>query len=579
MSQNADSRKQATQNGKPAVAQGGQLTPKEQQTHSSSANSTQQQQQSPKPQRQLQRPPREQHSDGGGGGGEGRGGGRGGGYRGGGRSGGPPASQHHPQQQNYHQNYNQNGYRPARQKQPPQPPPEYAIKPATDAENIAKVMQEGQPEQMQATLLELINQRADLDHRLVTLSDQVVQKGSSYLSMEAQLKSTVNILADTRAEREQTVNNLQAQLSSKTAEVQQLLEQLQGVESQLESASQEHGLRERELAGARSQLEEAVRKLAVCEEEFKQKAMDLVKAQSSLEEQKARVDEIERRGRLAEEQVQQMKVSLGHKDFQNYQMVDKIRGMELHFQNQYARWNQDRQNLEQELYKMKSIQSDLMPFGNEGMSTDMGTANNPGFTSPIPPTGAGLKLLSDKELLNIFAIIINEGRANAKPWTQNEELMLDNFLQPFKWSENYAGKYGTMVDFIRQHNAVFKEREEDGWVYRQEGVLSQFNLPPQPNILPPGMMPPLPPHGFPMASSGGGNLLPIQGVNKLGGDFSNGMMDDMQGVGNPMMQFLNPNQNMPLPPMLVTPLAPQKASKSVAQTQVDEQENGLVNRG
>eukprot|EP01026_Neomeris_dumetosa_P035793 TRINITY_DN2876_c1_g1_i11.p1 TRINITY_DN2876_c1_g1~~TRINITY_DN2876_c1_g1_i11.p1 ORF type:complete len:537 (-),score=99.25 TRINITY_DN2876_c1_g1_i11:406-2016(-) len=449
----------------------------------------------------------------------------------------------------------QNGFR-------PQPKTEYLERPATDSESIAQVIKEGVPEQVQTSLLELINQGAEIDQKIVALSDQVVQKGSQYLSLEAKLKSSMQSLSEAKVEREKTVSDLNNQLQNKTQEVVDLLQQLQRTEQSLETLQHENQVRERELTGASKQLDEAVRKLTMCEEGLRVKEEELTKAQTELEKETSRVEEIERQTRSAEEQVQQLKINLGHKDFQNYQMVDKIRGMELHFQNQYACWNKDRQNLEQELHRLKGLTSDLLPFGNEAGNADPSKPAPPGFGGPLP----GLKLHSEEDLLSVFSIVIAEGRANAKPWTGNEEAMVDNLLQPFKWSENYANKYGCMVDFIRSHNAVFKEREEDGWLYRAEGVLS---LPPQLPGMVPGMLPPLPPPGFP-TSNGLQSLLMMPMFGKVGNDLSSKMMDD---ISNPMMQFMvnnnNNNNNMPFPPMLVTPLAPQKPPQSCSQVQMD----------
>eukprot|EP01024_Parvocaulis_polyphysoides_P030933 TRINITY_DN28075_c0_g1_i2.p3 TRINITY_DN28075_c0_g1~~TRINITY_DN28075_c0_g1_i2.p3 ORF type:complete len:195 (-),score=58.07 TRINITY_DN28075_c0_g1_i2:546-1130(-) len=180
-------------------------------------------------------------------------------------------------------------------------------------------------------------------------------------------------------------------------------------------------------------------------------------------------------------------------------------------------------------------------------------------------------------------MIIPEGRSNAKPWTGNEEVILDNLLQPFKWVENYQQKYGTMVDFIRSHGTVFKEREEDRWLYRPEGILT---LPPTPtpNFAPGGMggmLPPIPPPGFP-TSNGIQQLLMMPMLNKFGDVQNNQLMDEIKGISNPMMQnFMMPNQNMPFPPMLVTPLAPQKHPQGGAQTPLggQGQANGQINQG
>eukprot|EP01025_Chloroclados_australasicus_P029201 TRINITY_DN2906_c0_g2_i2.p2 TRINITY_DN2906_c0_g2~~TRINITY_DN2906_c0_g2_i2.p2 ORF type:complete len:162 (-),score=34.04 TRINITY_DN2906_c0_g2_i2:710-1195(-) len=148
--------------------------------------------------------------------------------------------------------------------------------------------------------------------------------------------------------------------------------------------------------------------------------------------------------------------------------------------------------------------------------------------------------------------------------------MFDSLLQPFKWMENYAPKYGSMVDFIRKHSNIFKEREEDGWLYRVEGAIA---LPPLPPGLLPGALPPLPPPGF-QVSNGGQSSMMMPMLNNFGDGVPNGgLMDDMK---NPMMQFMMPNQNMHLPPMLVTPLAPQKNPQK-GQIQGQVQVEGLMN--
>mmetsp|Transcript_7298 Transcript_7298/g.20584 ORF Transcript_7298/g.20584 Transcript_7298/m.20584 type:complete len:784 (-) Transcript_7298:304-2655(-) len=140
-------------------------------------------------------------------------------------------------------------------------------------------------------------------------------------------------------------------------------------------------------------------------------------------------------------------------------------------------------------------------------------------STPAPPEDCDAmarhpanRLLTDNELMRLVSKAVPEGAEAARRWGSEEDMELENLLEPFNWADHYGPQHGSIIDFLSSNPDVFTVLP-DGSVYRHPAAsqAAVHPLPPQELTVPTPASAALPVFGtFGVSpAAGGGAVQPV----------------------------------------------------------------------